>query len=76
MPKELRYENALTTANGEFVMLHGRFSGIGQPVNWIVVDIVRVENDRLAEHWDVVEDEATRESSKSGLPMFGDTFPA
>ena len=35
MPKELRYENALTTANGEFVMLHGRFSGIGQPVNWI-----------------------------------------
>jgi predicted SnoaL-like aldol condensation-catalyzing enzyme len=41
-----------------------------------VVDIVRVENDRLAEHWDVVEDEATRESSKSGLPMFGDTFPA
>jgi predicted SnoaL-like aldol condensation-catalyzing enzyme len=76
MPKELRYENALTTANGEFVMLHGRFSGIGQPVNWIVVDIVRVENGRLAEHWDVVEDEATRESSKSGLPMFGDTFPA
>jgi predicted SnoaL-like aldol condensation-catalyzing enzyme len=57
-------------------MLHGRFSGIGQPVNWIVVDIVRVENGRLAEHWDVVQDEATRESSKSGLPMFGGTFPA
>jgi predicted SnoaL-like aldol condensation-catalyzing enzyme len=75
-PKELRYENALTIANGEFVMLHGRFSGIGQPVNWIVVDIVRVENGRLAEHWDVIQDEATRESSKSGLPMFGETFPA
>jgi len=75
-PKELRYENALTIANGEFVMLHGRFSGIGQPVNWIVVDIVRVENGRLIEHWDVIQDEATRESSKSGLPMFGETFPA
>jgi predicted SnoaL-like aldol condensation-catalyzing enzyme len=75
-PKELRYENALTIANGEFVMLHGRFSEIGQPVNWIVVDIVRVENGRLAEHWDVIQDEATRESSKSGLPMFGETFPA
>jgi predicted SnoaL-like aldol condensation-catalyzing enzyme len=74
-PKELRYENALTIANGEFVMLHGRFSGIGQPVNWIVVDIVRVENGRLAEHWDVIQDEATRESSKSGLPMFGEAFP-
>jgi predicted SnoaL-like aldol condensation-catalyzing enzyme len=57
-------------------MLHGRFSGIGQPVNWIVVDIVRVENGRLAEHWDVIQDEATRESSKSGLPMFGGSFPA
>jgi predicted SnoaL-like aldol condensation-catalyzing enzyme len=76
MPKELRYENALTTADGDFVMLHGRFSGIGQPVNWIVADIVRVENGRLAEHWDVVEDEATGVSSKSGLPMFGETFPA
>lgn len=76
MPKELRYENALTTADGDFVMLHGRFSGIGRPVNWIVADVVRVENGRLAEHWDVVEDEATRESSKSGLPMFGGTFPA
>jgi predicted SnoaL-like aldol condensation-catalyzing enzyme len=28
------------------------------------------------EHWDVIQDEATRESSKSGLPMFGDTFRA
>jgi predicted SnoaL-like aldol condensation-catalyzing enzyme len=76
LPRELRYESALTTANGDYVMLHGRFSGIGQPVNWIIVDIVRVENGRLAEHWDVVQDEATRESSKSGLPMFGGTFPA
>ena len=76
LPRELRYESALTIANGDYVMLHGRFSGIGQPVNWIVVDILRVENGRLAEHWDVVQDEATRESSKSGLPMFGGTFPA
>jgi epsilon-lactone hydrolase len=30
----------------------------------------------LAEHWDVIQDEATRSQSKSGLPMFGDTFPA
>jgi hypothetical protein len=26
------------------------------------------------EHWDVIEDEATREQSKSGLAMFGDVF--
>ena len=26
----------------------------------------------LVEHWDVIQDEAMRESSKSGLPIFGD----
>ncbi len=50
------------------------FSGHGPPVAWIAADIVRIENGRLAEHWDVIEDEARRESSKSGLPMFGDHF--
>ena len=43
---------------------------------WIVVDIVRLEKGLLAEHWDVVEDEATRETSVSGLPMFGTAFPS
>jgi predicted SnoaL-like aldol condensation-catalyzing enzyme len=75
-PKELHYESALIVADGDYVMLHGRFSGIGQPVNWVVVDILRIENGLLAEHWDVIQDEATRESSKSGRPMLGDKFPA
>jgi predicted SnoaL-like aldol condensation-catalyzing enzyme len=57
-------------------MLHGRFSGIGLPVDWIVADIVRLENGKLAEHWDVIQDEAKKESSASGLPMFGKKFPA
>ena len=48
----------------------------GEDPNWIVVDIVRMENGALAEHWDVVQDEASREESKSGLPMFGDSFGA
>lgn len=74
-PAEFRYENALAVASGDYVMLHGRFSGFGAPVNWIVVDIVRLENGQLAEHWDVIQDEATRDGSKSGLPMFGDSFP-
>jgi hypothetical protein len=56
-------------------MLHGRFSGHGAPANWIVLDIVRLQDGRLAEHWDVIEDEVTRAASVSGLPMFGDRFP-
>ena len=76
IPSTLYYENQLITAKGDFVMLHGRFSGLGEgKPNWIVVDIVRMENGLLAEHWDVIQDEATKESSVSGLPMFGDTFP-
>ena len=74
-PGTLRYENQLILANGDFVMLHGRYSGLGPGIpNWIVADIVRIENGVLAEHWDVIQDKATRKSSKSGLPMFGDKF--
>ena len=75
-PATLKYENQLILANGDFLILHGRFSGLGPGVpNWIVADVVRIENGVLAEHWDVIEDEARREQSKSGLPMFGADFP-
>ena len=75
VPPALKYEHGLIMAEGDFVMVHGRFSGMGLPVNWIVVDILRIEGGVLAEHWDIIQDEATRGSSKSGLPMFGDQFP-
>ncbi len=68
------YESGLAVAEGDYVMVHGRFSGGGRPIR-IVVDILRIEDGRLAEHWDVMQDEATRVESKSGLPMFGDRFP-
>src|SRR5467141_4159946 len=75
-PDSLRYEHQLIVAEGDYVIAHGRFSGIGRPVAWIAADIVRIENGRLAEHWDVLQDEATKAESKSGLPMFGDRFTA
>jgi predicted SnoaL-like aldol condensation-catalyzing enzyme len=77
VPATMRYENQLTVANGDFLMLHGRFSGLGAGVpSWVVADIVRMENGLLAEHWDVIQDDATRAQSKSGNPMFGMTFPS
>jgi predicted SnoaL-like aldol condensation-catalyzing enzyme len=75
LPPTLRYEPGVIAAGGDFVLVHGRFSGLGQPVNWIAADILRIENGILAEHWDVIQDEAAREQSKSGLPMFGESFP-
>src|ERR1700722_6187564 len=75
-PAALRYENQLIVAEGDFVIAHGRFSGNGRPAAWIAADVVRIEDGKLAEHWDVLQDEATKAESVSGLPMFGDRFPA
>jgi predicted SnoaL-like aldol condensation-catalyzing enzyme len=75
MPPTLKYEPGEIAAEGDLVIVHGRFSNIGMPVNWIAADFVRIENGILAEHWDVIEDEASQEQSKSGLPMFGTEFP-
>src|SRR4029079_8538748 len=75
IPPTLKYEPGTIVAEGDFVIVHGRFSGFGAPVNWIAADIVRNEDGVLVEHWDVIQDEATQEQSKSGRPMFGDSFP-
>ena len=75
IPPTLKYEPGLIVAEGDFVIVHGRFSGFGAPMNWIAADIVRIKDGILVEHWDVIQDEATKEQSKSGNPMFGNTFP-
>ena len=74
-PASLKYEPGVIVADGDFVIVHGRFSGTGRPRNWIAADVVRIADGVLAEHWDVIEDEANRAESKSGLPMFGTRFP-
>jgi predicted SnoaL-like aldol condensation-catalyzing enzyme len=74
MPPKFKYEPGTIVAEGNFVIVHGRFSDFGEPVNWISADIVRIKDGILVEHWDVIQDEVTREESKSGEPMFGDKF--
>jgi predicted SnoaL-like aldol condensation-catalyzing enzyme len=74
LPPTLKYEPGTIVAEGDFVIVHGRFSGFGAPANWIAADILRIKDGILIEHWDVIQDEATQEQSKSGLPMFGNTF--
>jgi len=75
IPETLKYEPGLIVADGDFVVVHGRFSGMGLPVNWVSADILRIENGILVEHWDVIQDEATEAQSKSKAPMFGSSFP-
>jgi predicted SnoaL-like aldol condensation-catalyzing enzyme len=74
-PDNLHYEHQHIVAEGDYVIVHGRFTGTGRPVAWVAADVVRIEDGRLAEHWDVLQDEVTEAGSKSGRPMFGDCFP-
>ena len=74
LPPTLKYEPGTIVADGDFVIVHGRFSGF-LPVNWIAADILRIKDGVLVEHWDVIQDEATQEESKSKAPMFGTSFP-
>jgi predicted SnoaL-like aldol condensation-catalyzing enzyme len=74
LPATLNWMHGLILAEDDFVFVHSRYSGHGLPAPWVVGDIVRIENGVLAEHWDVIQDEATKEQSKSGLPMFGAAF--
>jgi predicted SnoaL-like aldol condensation-catalyzing enzyme len=61
---------------GTTLLRTGAFQRHGRPASWIAADIVRFEDGKLAEHWDVLQDETTQADSLSGLPMFGDHFPA
>ena len=76
LPVTLRYENHIRRRPAISSFSTGGSAVKGLPAAWVVADIVRMENGLLAEHWDVIQDEATREQSRSGLPMFGDKFPA
>ena len=76
LPATLKYQAGMIVAEGDIVIVHGRFSGFGAPVNWIAADILRIDGGVMVEHWDVIQDEASREQSRSGLPMFGDAFPS
>src|SRR6266487_2857515 len=61
----LKYEPGVIAADGDFVIVHGRFSGFGAAVKWIAAHIVRIKAGALVEHWHVIQNDATREQPKS-----------
>ena len=73
-PATLRYEPGVIVADDDYVVVHGRLSGNGHARNWIIATVLRVEDGFLAEQWEVIQDEASREETKSGHPMFGNEF--
>ncbi len=69
LPGTFRYEPGLVMADGDMVMIHGRYTGWG-PKPLVTVDIFRVKNGKLVEHWDVMQEDVPASQTKSGRPMF------
>lgn len=69
LPADIWYEPGLIVAEGEFVAIHGRIRGwADQPQ--VVIDLFRIADGRLAEHWDVLQDEIPADAALAGLAMF------
>ena len=66
LPPTLKYEPGTVVAEGEFVIIHGRFSGF-QPTNWIAADILRVKGGIFLEHWDVIQEMPTTAANENGM---------
>lgn len=67
MPENMTYEIGMVITEGNLVAIHGRYSGWG-PKPMIAVDIYRVEDGKIKEHWDVLQEEVLE--TASGNPMF------
>lgn len=68
LPADFKYEPGLVVAEGDFVAIHGRYFGWG-PKPMMAVDIFRVANAKIAEHWDVMQEEVPAEQSANGNGM-------
>jgi hypothetical protein len=67
-------DDGIMMAEGDYVMIHSHYSNPdGSAI--VFVDIMRIKGGVFEEHWDVIQPEATKEESKSKLPMFGESFP-
>ena len=67
--KDFRYEPGMIVSEGDLVMIHGRYTGWA-PIPMVAVDIFRIANGKLAEHWDVMQEEVPASQTKSGNAMF------
>jgi predicted SnoaL-like aldol condensation-catalyzing enzyme len=65
----VHYEPGLAIAEGDFVAIHGRIRGWADTPQ-VVVDLFRIEDGRLAEHWDVMQEEVPTTASAAGISMF------
>jgi predicted SnoaL-like aldol condensation-catalyzing enzyme len=71
LPADFKYRPGLVVADGDYVMIHGHYVGWG-PKPMVAVDIFRVADGKIAEHWDVLQEEVPAAQSANGNSMFTD----
>lgn len=69
LSQDVHYEPGLVVAEGDFVAIHGRIRGWAEAPQ-VVVDLFRIEDGKLAEHWDVLQDEVPVTAALGGISMF------
>jgi len=69
-PVSLKYESGIVMAENDLVIVHGRFSGFSGAASWVTANVVRIRDRILVEHWDVLQEEETRERSAGQSPMY------
>ncbi len=69
LSRDFKYEPGLVMADGDYVSIHGRYTGWG-PKPMIAVDIFRVAGGKIVEHWDVMQEEVPAAQSANGNSMF------
>ncbi len=65
----LKYEPGMAAADGDLVMVHGGYTG-WRPKPMVAVDIFRVKDGKVVEHWDVMQEEVSAADTASGNAMF------
>ena len=69
LPANFSYEPGIIVEEGNYVMIHGRYIGMG-PQPTVGVDIFRLKDGKIIEHWDVLQEEVPADKTASGNPMF------
>jgi predicted SnoaL-like aldol condensation-catalyzing enzyme len=69
LSSDVFYEPGLMIAEGNYVAIHGRIRGWAETPQ-VVVDLFRIENGQLAEHWDVLQNEIPASAAAGRIAMF------
>lgn len=68
-PPGFKYEMGAVAADGDLVIVRGRYTGFA-PKPMVAMDMFRVADGKIVEHWDILQEEVPAGKTASGNPMF------